>query len=235
MSGYFEIGAGRPGNGKSLYAVKQIGWLLYRNKKWFDKTGKVRQIATNIKLSPEFEKRFLYKGKNFLSYFTTIHQVLKLRDCDLVWDEISTEFDARDYSGLSMECKRFLSQYRKRGIEIYANTQHFGMVDLRARTMVTRLYEYSKWIGSRDPSPTKPPPWFVWGVCFGYRVLQVDRDDPYQQRLTRFPRRFFFIRKQDIERYDTRQDILKSEPLPFIHEERKCEKPDCNFCKTIHR
>ena len=77
-----ELMAGRPGNGKSLYSVKLIGWLLYRNKKWFDKTGKVRKIYTNIKLAPAFEKRFLYKGQNFLGYFESMHQVCLLRDVD---------------------------------------------------------------------------------------------------------------------------------------------------------
>lgn len=198
----FEIIEGAPGQGKSLYTARLAKKLLERNKKWWQQSGIVRKIFSNIKFAPVFEK----EAQQFLEYWTTPDELCKLRDVDVLWDEIATELDARNFANLSEELKRFLSQYRKRGVDIYANTQDFSMVDARARLMVTRVATLAKMIGSPDPSPTKPPVRRIWGLIAVREVENYKASDPQKKEYGMIPS-FFFIDREDVEIYDTRQDI----------------------------
>ena len=161
-----------------------------------------------------------------------------MKDADLVWDEIATELDARNFANLSEDIKRFLSQYRKRGIDIYANTQDFSMIDARARLMVTRVASLNKVIGSRDPSSTKPAIKYIWGLVMIREVESILADDPHNKRYIGIPS-FFLIDREDVKIYDTRQDIPQSPPLALRHIFRKCEfhsdeKHHCTFTKVQH-
>jgi len=231
---YFEIIEGKPGQGKSLYTAMNVRRLLTRNKKWHAKTGILRPIVSNIKFSPQFEK----EAGRFLEYWSTVHEITKLKDCDLIWDEIATEVDSRNFANLSAEVKRFLSQYRKRGVDIYANTQDFSMIDMRARLMVTHVSTLTKVIGSRDPSTTKPPVKYIWGLVLQRELVDILSDDPHNKRYSLIPS-IFFIEREYINMYDTRQDIPASPPLPFTHIERKCDHvghdgTECPYAKVIH-
>lgn len=230
----FEIVEGRPGQGKSLYTARLARKLLDRNKKWYDKTGIKRRIMSNVRFSPEFEK----EAKDFLGYWATIDEITKMSDVDLLWDEIATELDSRNFQNLSEEVKRFLSQYRKRGVDIYANTQDFSMVDMRARLMVTKVATLNKVIGSPDPSPTRPPIKTIWGLVMIRDVAEILTDDPHNKTYMGIPT-FFFINEEDVKIYDTRQDIPMSPPLPYKHIVRQCEYADdpdhdCNVHKVLH-
>jgi len=204
----FEIIEGQPGNGKSLYTARTVRDLVKRNKKWAEDsllaTGHtvVRPVVSNLKFSEEFEQ----EAGPFLQYWNSVDEVSKLRDCDLIWDEIATEMDARTFTTLSDDVKRFLSQYDKRGVEIYANTQDFSMVDLRARMFVTRVATMTKVIGSPRPSPTKPPIKKVWGLILIRDVSEWKAMDAGKKKYGLIPS-FFFIEKRDVEIYDTRQSI----------------------------
>jgi len=206
----FEIIEGKPGQGKSLYTARLTRKLFKRNYKWWTKTGIKRKIYSNIKFSEEFEK----ECGDFLDYWSNIEQITKLHDADLIWDEIATELDSRNFANLSEETKRFLSQYRKRGVDIYANTQDFSMVDMRARLMVTRVATLTKIIGSSDPSPTKPKIKRIWGLVVVREVEEILADDSHKRKYSLVPS-FFFIDKEDVAIYDTRQDIPLSPPLPI--------------------
>jgi len=214
----FEIIEGKPGQGKSLYTARLALRLVKRNKKWYDTTGELRKVASNIKFSQKFED---YAG-DFIQYWSTTFELLKLKDVDIIWDEVATELDSRNFATLSEEFRRFLSQYRKRGVDIYANTQDFSMIDLRARMFVTRVATLTKLIGSSDPSPTKPPVKTIWGIIVVREVIDYRSDDPHNKKYALLPS-FFFITKEDIELYDTRQDIPQSPPIPLRHVVRHCE------------
>jgi len=231
----FEIVEGKPGQGKSLYTARLAKKLLRRNQAYFNRTGIVRPIYSNIKFSREFEEL----AGEFLRYWTSTYDIIKLSHADLLWDEIATELDSRNFANLSEELKRFLSQYRKRGVDIYANTQDFSMIDMRARLMVTRVATLSKLIGSRDPSATKPAVKAIWGLVIVREVENILTDDPHNKKYSFVPS-FFFIDKQDVEIYDTAQDIPLSPPLPLRHIVRQCEYANdpthtCSYCKTEHR
>ena len=198
----FEIVEGAPGQGKSLYTARLAKTLLARNKRWYGKSGILRQVYSNIKFTPEFENAWY----PFIAYWTDPSELCKLRDVDVLWDEIATELDSRNFALLSDELKRFLSQYRKRGIDIYANTQDFSMIDARARLMVSRVATLTKLFGSRDPSPTKPPVKHIYGLTMVRDVINFKEANPEKKKYEMIPS-FFTIDKRDVEIYDTTQDI----------------------------
>lgn len=225
----FEIIEGSPGQGKSLYTAKKTEWLCERNKKWFLKTGIIRQVWSNLKFSEEFEIR----NNEYIRYWSDPKQICKLRDCDIIWDEIATELDSRNFANLTAELKRFLSQYRKRGIDIFANTQDFSMIDARARLMISNVKTLYKIAGSEDISTTKPKPKRIWGIIAIRDVENFRETEPEKKKYGLIPS-FFFITKQLISLYDTTQDIPQGEHPTLHHEVRKCEDPNCGFTKTIH-
>lgn len=190
-----------------------------------------RVIYSNIKFAPHFEDAF----EGFIAYWTDLDQLCKLRDVDILWDEIATELDARNWPNLSVEAKRFLSQYRKRGIDIYANTQDFSMIDVRARLMITRVQTLTKLVGSPDISTTKPPPKHVWGLIIIREVQNWKEVDPDKKRYALIPG-IMLIERELVDRYDTRQDIEVGKPPPLRHEVRTCEKhgSGCDFVRVTH-
>lgn len=205
----FEIVEGLPGNGKSLYTARKAIRLLKRNQKWFIESGRKRQIASNLKFSPEFEK----EAGDFLKYWHSVDELTKFNDVDLIWDEIAAELDSRSFATLSDELKRFLSQYDKRGIEIYANTQDYSMIDLRARMFVTRIARVSKMIGSRRPSATRPQITKPWGLIVVRDATTIKANDASEKKFSILPTEFFFIEKELTDLYDTRQ-IIGQTALP---------------------
>lgn len=232
----FEITEGAPGQGKSLYTARTARRLILRNIDWELKGNPRRILWSNLKFSNEFEKEF----EGYISYWTDSSQLVKLHDCDIIWDEIATELDARNWTNLSIEMKRFLSQYRKRGIDIYANTQDFSMIDQRARLMISNVRTLTKIIGSRDISTTKPNPKYIWGFILIRDVINYKVTEPEKKKYEIIPS-FMFITRELISIYDTRQDIALGKPPPLRHEIRYCEhhkdvggKGDCDFCKTFH-
>jgi len=214
----FEICEGAPGQGKSLFTANRVRKILKRNKKWYERTGLKRVIWSNIKYSEQFEKQ----NEGWIEYWTDSAQLCKLSDVDIVWDEIATELDSRNFANLSIEMKRFLSQYRKRGIDIYANTQDFSMIDARARLMINGVMTLTKIMGSQDISTTKPVPKYIWGLIMIRRVQNYREIDPDKKRYEFMPT-FMLIDRDLVEIYDTRQDIAMGLPPPLKHEERFCE------------
>jgi len=227
----FEITEGAPGQGKSLYTARLTERVLRRNKKWEAKGNPRRKVWSNLKFSEAFEQEW----EGYIEYWTDASMLVKLSDCDIVWDEIATELDARNWPNLSNEMKRFLSQYRKRGIDIYANTQDFSMIDQRARLMISHVRTLTKILGSRDISTTKPPPRFIWGLILMRDVENYRETNPEKKRYGWLPS-FFLIEKHLVDIYDTRQDIKPGEPPPLRHEVRVCELhgESCDFKKVLH-
>jgi len=232
----FEITEGAPGQGKSLYTARLTRELLIRNKRWFQKGNPRRKIISNLKFSQEFEKEW----DGWIEYWSDSSTLVKLHDCDIIWDEIATELDARNWANLSIEMKRFLSQYRKRGIDIYANTQDFSMIDQRARLMISNVRTLTKIIGSRDISTTKPTPKYIWGLVLIRNVLNFREVSPEKKKFEILPS-FLIISRELVSIYDTRQDIALGKPPPLRHEVRYCEHHSsaggdgtCDHCKTIH-
>jgi len=230
----FEITEGAPGQGKSLYTAALTERILRRNRRWELRGNPRRKVWSNLKFSEAFEA----KWSGYIEYWTDANTLVNLRDCDIVWDEIATELDSRNWVNLSVEMKRFLSQYRKRGIDIYANTQDFSMIDQRARLMISRVRTLNKLLGSSDISTTKPPPKYIWGVVIIRDVENFRETSPDKKKYGFIPS-LMFITRELVSIYDTRQDIKLGDPMPLKHKVVYCEhyhdpQHPCKFCKTIH-
>lgn len=201
---------------------------LYEKENPRPEYPKKRVVASNMKFAEFYEQRH----EGWISYWTDMEQLVKLRDVDVVWDEIATELDARNWANLTDEAKRFLSQYRKRGIDIYANTQDFSMIDARARLMITTVKTLNKVAGSADLSTTKPKPKRIWGLVLIREVENFKVTDVTKKKYSLMGFSFMFIEKDLVEIYDTRQDIEVGKWPPLKHSVRNC--PDCGMEKVIH-
>jgi len=225
------IFSGLPGSGKSLKLGQTVIDILYRNRRWHEKTGQdLRKVYTNLKLSKEVEEEFA----EMIVYWTDLRQLTPLRDVDVVIDEVATYFDARLWETLSLEMRRWLSQHRKFGIEIYGTTQDFAQVDKAFRRLTSNLLYLNKLVGSGDISPTKPLPKYIWGITL------IQELDPtiYDEQKSKFQSsglpRFMFITRARTQVFDTRAEVSLSSALPLKHIERECERNNCQFHKVQH-
>lgn len=221
---------GLPGAGKSLKLADTIIDVLYRNRAYYKKTGVLRPLWTNLQMTPKVEKEF----HGFIFYWKDLKQLTPLRDCDVVFDEVATYFDARLWETLSLEMRRWLAQHRKFGIEIYGTAQDFAQCDKAFRRLTSNLLYLTKIIGSADISPTRPAPKYIWGVSM-VRALDPTTYDEQKSKFQAegFPS-FMFITRARTEVFDTRAEVKLSAALPLKHLEKVCENPNCAFHKVVH-
>jgi len=235
----FQCDIGMQGQGKSLRAARLIFILYERNKKWFEKTGIIRQIAANEPLNLEvFEDKDATKF--FAPQWNDVKDLCERRNCDIIWDEIANDLDARNFSMLSAEVKRLLSRADKRGLEIFANTQDFDMIDKRARRMMTAVFEVSKLLGSPRPSPTRPPIEKPWGLFWAREFINYRSEDaimdPSKREFALIPQDVFLMQKRYIDLYDTLYETGAKKYPPLEHVEQECEihGRGCSFKKISH-
>jgi len=234
---HFVVTEGRPGQGKSYYLADKGLFLLKRNRKWHEEKGlPLRQVVSNIKFNPEIEKEF----EKYIVYWSDVLFLCRVRNADILWDEIAVELDSRSWAMLSREVKRMLSQYRKRGLDIYANTQDIGMLELNARRVMSGAFTATKIMGSPDPSWTKPKVENVWGLIILREIENFKETDPEKKRYTFLPD-FMWIKKEVTDLYDTTQDIGHGELPRLSHMIQYCEHYGsedvnhvCDYKKIIH-
>jgi len=225
------IFSGLPGSGKSMKLGQTVIDILYRNVRWYKRTGQIRKVYLNLKMSSAVEEHF----KDFVVYWSDLRQLTPLRDADIIIDEVATYFDARLWDTLSLEMRRFLSQHRKFGVEIYGTTQDFAQVDKAFRRLTSNLIHLQKLFGSGDISPTKPAPRFIFGL-----VLEKELDPTvYDEVKSKFAPsgvipKFSLITRRKTQVFDTRAEVQMSSALPLKHIERVCERNNCPFHKVQH-
>jgi len=219
---------GLPGAGKSYKMAQTVIDVLYRNKKWYEKSGILRPIYSNLKLSPSVEEEF----KGFINYWSEPAELVTLRDVDVFWDEIATHLDSTQWQNMSLEIKRWLQQHRKFGIEIYGTTQDFAMIDKSMRRLTSDLLYLTKLFGSRDKSSTKPPVKYIWGLILVQHFDPTTYDEE-KKKSTGFPS-FMLLNRSAIDIYDTTQEIKQGKYPPLNHIERECIYPGCQFHKVTH-
>jgi hypothetical protein len=239
-----ELIVGLPGQGKSLVAAKTVLELLERNEKWNKKTEKdfapsekrpywlPRRIASNMPFSPSLEEKWPDRFK----YWTTLDELVKLENVDVIFDEVANQFDARNWQLLADDVKRWLRHHDKDGIEVYANTQHYEAVDVQFRRLVNRLYVVRKLIGSPRPAATKPIPKRIWGVCYLRQhdpktyAHESDTGDVVKSAIG-IPSPFF-IHKKYVDAYDTTYKIEGDKIVRTRHIIKKCS--DCGHETIAH-
>jgi len=223
------IYTGLPGSGKSLRTAKEILKVLKRNFGYWKKSGIKRELWSNIKISPALEEQ--YEG--FIKYWEDPEMLVKLRDVDIVWDEIATYLDSTQYANTPLELKRWLQQHRKYGIDIYGNTQDFLMVDIAMRRLTNEVWYCRKMLGSRDKSATRPEVEKPWGLIL---IRELDSDsfasDKTEYRFSGWE--FLTIRKKYTDAFDTQQEIRPGKYPPLRHILRACADENCGFEKVVH-
>jgi len=234
------IYSGLEGEGKSLRLAMKATELVDRNAAFFEKYQIQRPIASNLKFSDEFLR--IADGMNVpIIYWENLDDLVQISDSDVLMDEVGNYFDARMWSDLSLDVRRWLTQGSKQGIELYGTAQDFAQVDKSFRRLVNSLYYIKKFVGSPRPSPTKPPVDKIWGICWIFQLdpRTYDEEDDKFAKLSLFDWRFFWIRREYCEIFDTRQKITRSKPPLKRHEEWFCELHgmpghSCDFHKIVH-
>jgi len=196
-----------------------------------------RKVALNMRLNPIFENEW----KDYLIYYDDLEQLIKFRDLDLYIDEIATYLDSREFELMSRSVRNFLSQYRRLGICVYGNTQHWSMVDKRARLMFNDVFKMVKVLGNRDPSPTLPKINHIWGYGLVFPVENFESEDEKMMKIDFFGLKFFSVGSEQVELYNTREFIETRDYPVLKHIVRRCEHHNstdpnhtCDFTKTIH-
>jgi len=224
---------GLESSGKSLKLAMVAIEIAYRNAKWLKESGNVRPIWSNMKFSLEFQTYCVEELGVPIRYWFDISELIECRNADVFIDELGTYFDARNWSDLSADAKRWIQQGAKSGIEMYAAAQDFAQVDLAFRRLTNHLLQITKICGSPRPAATKPPVKRIWGLCL---VRDLDPTG-YDESKKKFASsallpKFFFIRREFCEIFDTGQFIQRSKGMPMQHVERFCSH--CSFAKISH-
>jgi len=224
------IYTGLQGAGKSLKLAKVITDLLWRNFKYYKKSGKIRALYSNLHLAEFVEQ--LYPG--FIKYWSDPSELVKIRDADVIWDEIATHLDSTQWQNMPLELKRWLQQHRKYGIEVYGTTQDFAMIDKSMRRLTSDLFYLKKIIGSRDKSSTMPEVKRVWGLIMSRELDPTIYDEDKTKNKPKGIPMFMFITKDRVAVFDTTQEIKMGKYPPLRHIARDCEDDNCQFHKIIH-
>lgn len=231
---WIQFSYGRPGEGKSLDTAKTALELFKDYEKIEKKYPNLpkRSLWSNIKFSEKIEKKYLEKK---LFYWESPQQLYKLRDVDIIWDEIARHLPADKWGDTPDDMRALFAQHRKRGIRIYANTQDYKAVDINFRRMVGEAYKLKKIIGSRDISVTLPPVKRIWGLIFKrkFNPEQIEVEKDIEKLETQGIPKIIFIRKKYINAYNTAQEIPKYEIKELEHIERICD--ECGKTQIIHR
>jgi len=220
----------QPGNGKSYFAGVEFLSLLKRNILW-DQKGKIkvrRKVATNLELNP----KLLSEYGEYIIQWNGLEDLVKLRDCDVIFDDMGSYLDAQEWQKTPREVKTWFRLHEHYGVEIYGNCQDFKDIIGSVRRLVVDLEYVRKIVGSRRPANSKPKVKMIYGV-FMIRKMRIDTSEkPIDKReYFGFPR-IEFLRKKFCNVYDTLQDIQEGSLPPLKHVSRYCSDPYCKHHKN---
>lgn len=102
-----------------------------------------------------------WSGDNF-HLFTSFEDIINVRNCVVVFDEIQQVLDPRAWDNESNDVRRWFQQHRKYHIDIYGTTQHISLIAKSALIIVDRFIICDRvWNGS-----------FLELIKFPYIVIQ---------------------------------------------------------------
>jgi len=173
-----HIWEGNTGQGKSYMSATDTLYLLQRNKKWYEtkKTSIKRMVATNMAINKELQNAY----KDYVLQWSELDQLINLRECDVIFDDMATYLDSQRWTDTPMSVKRWLRLHEHYGCDIYGNAQDFLTIDPSVRRLTGTVTRVTKVIGSRRPSATKPKVRFIWGMLFLRQITKenMEKDDP---------------------------------------------------------
>lgn len=223
------IYSGLESSGKSLKLAMKASDLVHRNAKWKEIAGISRPIVSNLRFGKEFVDYADERGIS-IEYWTDLDDLIKMRNCDVLIDEVGTYFDSRLWADLSLDSRRWLAQAAKLGVEIYGTAQDFAQVDKSFRRLVNQLFLVRKVVGSGRPSATKPPIKRIWGVCAMTELDPQGYDEEKKLSKGGFIPHMFTIQRKYCEIFDTTQEVAMSAYPPLRKIVRTC--PEDGFVKV---
>jgi len=211
---------GNTGQGKTYMTSLETLRLLRRNEHWFkSKRTKIRRlVATNIALSENIKNRY----KDYIVNWVDMEQLVGLRQCDVIFDDMSAYLDSQRWADTPMSVKRWLRLHEHYGCDIYGNAQDFLTIDPSVRRLTYEVLHVAKLVGSRRPSATKPLVKHIWGILIVRRVKNEEMDKEKIKRTYEGIPKLEFIRKKICQVFDTSQDLIVGEYPPLHHIERNC-------------
>lgn len=211
-----KVYTGIESSGKSLQLSIHAEKVLKRNIKWLKITGIPRTMVFNTPMAPQFIERITNAGLTYKE-FRNLSEILHLTECDIFIDELIKFFGASGATSLSREQLDFVTQGAKQGVHLYAASQDFSQVHKQFRLLVNEVYVVTKIIGSKRPMKTAPPVKHIWGLCMMRSVKPSSfKGDSATMEDMNFPS-FFFITKEDCERFDTSYKIpLSKLPVKIV-------------------
>lgn len=220
------IYTGIESSGKSLLLSRQAEKVRQRNIKWFKITGLKRTMAFNSPMSEEFIQLIEKSNINY-KYFKNLDEILYLEEADIFIDEVIKFFPANGSNSLTNEQLHFITQGAKSGICLWGASQDFSQVHKQFRLLVNEVYLITKIVGSRRPMKTAPPVKRIWGICSMRKVNPRSfKGDSATMEELEGGLSLFFIRREDVERFDTSYKIpLSKLPVKKIRrQEEVCDE-----------
>jgi len=171
-----------------------------------------------------------YKG--YISFWSDMEQLVSLRQCDVIFDDMATYLDSQRWTETPLSVKRWLRLHEHYGCDIYGNAQDFLTIDPSVRRLTGRVDHVSKIIGSRRPSATKPEVKRIWGLLLVRQVKTEEMDKEKIKRTYEGLPKVEFIKREVCNVFDTTQDIQQGEYPALQHIERACGS--CGELKVKH-
>jgi len=215
-----KVFTGIESSGKSLQLSIHAEEVLRRNIKWLKITGRPRTMAFNTPMAPYFIARIKEAGIRYME-FKHLTEILHLEECDIFIDELIKLFGASGATALSREQLDFITQGAKNGVHLYAASQDFSQVHKQFRLLVNQVFVVTKIIGSARPMKTAPPVKKIWGLCMIREVKpsSFKGDSMSMEDISGLPS-FFFITKEDCERFDTSYKVpLSKLPTKVVRQQ----------------
>jgi len=194
--------------------------LLHRNANWYDrgKIKTIRKVATNLALNPALKEHY----PDHIINWNDMEQLIDLRECDVLFDDMSAYLDSQRWQDTPMSVKRWLRLHEHYGCDIYGNAQDFKTIDPSVRRLTYEVQHVSKLIGSRRPSATKPEIKRIWGVLICRTVAEEEMDkEKIKYTYSGWPT-IEFIKRKVCAVFDTTQDLQMGDYPPLHHIERSC-------------
>jgi len=206
---------GLPGSGKTTKLAEMMLYRLKDAKKIEKRTGFIRQVRTNIRLSPLIEKEY---GR-YIAYFDDIYTMPQWKDCDIFIDELSTYFDSQEWEKLPRGIKKYLRLHRHYNVNIYGIAQDFKTIDNSFRRLTSNLYFMLRVFGTKEPSKYEKPPTYPFIFTIQYEVdkkfWELEKE-MYQY----IGSEWHFFTRSVFKIFDTTQELPEQIPPPLNREVR---------------
>jgi len=206
---------GLPGACKTTRLAQLLLAKLEVAQHIYNKTGFIRKVYTNIKLSPLIEKRY----GTFIEYFIDVHDMVQWRQCDIFIDELSTYFDSQEWEKLPSGIKRYLKLHRHYNVMIYGIAQDFLTIDKNFRRLTKEMFYLHRVIGTKEPQPHEPAP--KHPIVF---TIQYSVDKKFwefeKEGYKYLNSQWHFFTKKDFQIFDTTQELPEPPTRPLKRVQR---------------